>query len=122
MAKLLLIDDNIDLLEIQAEFLRHAGHEVSVSVDAEKAFALLPEGNFDLVMTDIIMPDKDGLEVIMALKRIAPTIKIIAVSGGGRIDATSYLDLAVKLGAKASLSKPFSGETLIATVNRVLSA
>jgi YesN/AraC family two-component response regulator len=73
-------------------------------------------------MTDIIMPDKDGLEVIMALKRVAPTIKIIAVSGEGRIDATSYLDLAVKLGASASLSKPFSGETLISTVNRVLSA
>lgn len=122
MAKLLLIDDNLDLLEIQAEFLRLAGHEVAIFVDADKALEQLPQGNFDLVMTDIIMPDKDGIEVIMALTQVAPKVKIIAVSGGGRIDASSYLDLAVKLGATTSLSKPFSGETLLAAVNQALSA
>lgn len=120
MAKLLLIDDNLDLLEIQAQFLRHAGHEVTISTDADKALVQLPEGGYDLVMTDIIMPDKDGIEVIMAVREIAPNVKVIAVSGGGRIDAASYLELAVKLGATASLSKPFSGETLLATINRVL--
>jgi DNA-binding response OmpR family regulator len=120
MAKLLLVDDNQDLLGMQGEFLRMSGHEVETAVNGHEALAHAARGNFDLVITDIIMPSKDGIELIVALRKSQPSAKIIAISGGGRLNAKDYLGIAQKLGAAATLAKPFSGSDLVATVERVL--
>ena len=120
MAKILLVDDNQDLLGLQGEFLRMSGHEVETAVNGVEALAQASRKNFDLVVTDIIMPSKDGIEVIIALRKSQPSAKIIAISGGGRLNAKDYLGIAQKLGAAATLAKPFSGSELVATVERVL--
>ena len=120
MAKLLLVDDNQDLLGMQGEFLRMSGHEVETAVNGDEALAHAARGNFDLVITDIIMPSKDGIELIVALRKSQPSARIIAISGGGRLNAKDYLGIAQKLGAAATLAKPFSGSDLVATVERVL--
>jgi DNA-binding response OmpR family regulator len=120
MAKILLVDDNQDLLGLQGEFLRMSGHEVETAVNGVEALAQASRKNFDLVVTDIIMPSKDGIEVIVALRKSQPSAKIIAISGGGRLNAKDYLGIAQKLGAAATLTKPFSGSELVATVDRVL--
>lgn len=105
---------------MQGEFLRMAGHEVETAVNGDEALSLANHGNFDLMITDIIMPSKDGIEVILALRKSHPSAKIIAISGGGRLNAKDYLGIAQKLGAAATLAKPFSGSELVATVERVL--
>lgn len=120
MAKLLLVDDNQDLLGLQGEFLRMAGHEVFTAANGNEALEQADRTRFDLVITDIIMPDKDGIEVIVALRKSLPSVKVIAISGGGRLNARDYLSIAQKLGAAATLAKPFSGAELAATVERVL--
>ena len=97
-----------------------SGHEVDTAVNGDEALAHASHKNFDLVITDIIMPSKDGIEVIIALRKAQPTAKIIAISGGGRLNAKDYLGIAQKLGAAATLSKPFSGSELVASVERVL--
>ena len=120
MAKLLLVDDNQDLLGMQGEFLRMSGHEVETAVNGEEALAHAARSHFDLIVTDIIMPTKDGIEVIITLRKTIPALKVIAISGGGRLNAKDYLSIAQKLGAAATLAKPFSGSELVATVDRVL--
>jgi DNA-binding response OmpR family regulator len=120
MAKLLLVDDNQELLGIQGEFLRMSGHEVLTAANGGEALAHAARETFDLVITDIIMPDKDGIEVIVALRKNMPALKVIAISGGGRLNAKDYLSIARKLGASATLAKPFSGSELVATVAQVL--
>ena len=81
---------------------------------------MFPQAAADLVITDIVMPGKEGLEVLMALRKIHPPVKIIAISGGGRGDATDYLRMATKMGAARVLSKPFSNEALLAAIDAVL--
>jgi DNA-binding response OmpR family regulator len=120
MAKLLLVDDNQELLGIQCEFLRMAGHEVATACNGNEAIGQAAKEKFDLMITDIIMPDKDGIEVIVALRKSMPGLKVIAISGGGRLNAKDYLGIAEKLGAAATMAKPFSGSELVATVERVL--
>jgi DNA-binding response OmpR family regulator len=122
MANILLVDDDIPLLEAQSEFLRRAGHTVSTAVNGKKAMNLVAQNDFDLVITDLIMPEKEGLETIAELQRTAPKIKIIATSGGTvRIDAKDSLSMARMFGASLTLAKPFSGQTLIAAITQVLS-
>lgn len=120
MAKLLLVDDNADLLGMQGEFLRMSGHEVVTATNGREALEQASVTKFDLIITDLIMPDKDGIEVIVTLRRAMPHLKVIAISGGGRLNAKDYLSIAQKLGAAATLAKPFSGSDLVATVDRVL--
>lgn len=106
--------------KLVGEFLRHAGHEPVVAINGLEGMRFAKETPFDLVITDIIMPEKEGIEVIMDLRRQQPGIRIIAMSGGGRLNANDCLKLAQKLGAKATLAKPFSGAELLATVATVL--
>jgi DNA-binding NtrC family response regulator len=67
------------------------------------------------------MPDVEGLETLQNLRRISPDVRVLAISGGGRVSATCYLDMALKFGAQEALAKPFAAETFIAALNRVLS-
>ncbi len=120
MAKILILDDNLEMLELQAEHLRGEGHDVTLSTTGTSAVAGIKTGAFDLLVTDIIMPDMDGIEVIMSLRKLQPPIKIIAISGGGRINARDYLELATRLGVHGTLQKPFSGLELCLAVECAL--
>ena len=122
MPNILLVDDDDLLVNAQSEFLRRAGHTVSTAGNGNEAMDLVAANDFDLVITDINMPGKEGLETIAALRRIAPKIKIIATSGGTvSIGARDNLSMAQIFGASFTLAKPVSGDALIAAVTRVLS-
>ncbi len=122
MAKILLIDDNAELLAMEREVLSAAGHEVVTAANGREAVPLFVDTVFDLVVTDVIMPEKDGLETISHLRRKVPNLKIIAVSGGGMVEAGDYLAMARKLGAAHTIVKPFTAEQLTKAVDKVLRA
>ena len=108
MAKILLVDDNADILKTHGAVLRRAGHEVVTAANCNEALRLAEQNAFDLVITDLVMPDKEGIETILALRQLTPDLKIIAMSGGGRINANDYLIIARQCGAAQTLAKPFS--------------
>jgi len=122
MSYILLVDDHAEFLAVQRELLEDAGHTVVTASDGFKALAAVEARNFDLVITDIIMPGKEGIETIVELRRRYPLLKIIAMSGGGRVGAMSYLEMAEKLGAILTLEKPFNRAVLIEAVTTVLNA
>ena len=103
----LVIDDDASLLDLMGIALEDAGATVTRAADGLagiKAFAASPS---DVVVTDILMPTKEGIETLIEIKRLAPGVKIVAISGGSRVGAESFLVLARRLGADATLSKPF---------------
>ena len=116
--KILVIDDEADICEMTKLLLERAGHEVACTSDSRLAGRMLKEQAFDAVITDMLMPDKDGLEVMADLRRNHPEVRIIASSGGGRVSSDSYLHIARKSGAHALLSKPFTMPELIASVEK----
>jgi CheY-like chemotaxis protein len=120
MAKILLVDDNFDLLEIQRIVLGHAGHEVVTARDGKEALWEAGRATFSLLITDVIMPEVDGLDIIIALRHRQPDLKIIAVTGGGQMNAINYLEIARKLGAVGTLAKPVSGPRLLEAVASAL--
>jgi DNA-binding NtrC family response regulator len=116
--KILVIDDEEDICEMTKLLLEKAGHEVTCTTDARLAARLLREQKFEAVITDMLMPDKDGLEVMSDVRRHHPEVRIIASSGGGRVSSDSYLHIARKSGAHALLSKPFTMPELLASVEQ----
>ena len=98
------------------------GHEVIEANQGDEGLRLYRAKPADLVITDIIMPEMDGIEVIMALRREAPQLKVIAMSGGGRFMQMEPLSMAEPLGAFATLRKPFELDAMIETVKRALAA
>ncbi|MCB5261486.1 MAG: response regulator [Candidatus Cloacimonetes bacterium] len=120
MAKILVIEDEDSFRNVLVKMLSKAGFEVRQAGDGNQALEVCAEFMPDLVLTDIIMPDKEGLETIQELLEISPKLKIIAMSGGGKFGPDSYLPLAEKLGAKATLQKPFMREEMISTITSVL--
>ncbi len=121
-AKILLLDDNIVFHEPLSEILSQAGHEVTATASGYEAVKHVKLSPCDLVITDILMPEQDGIETICALRKVSATLKIIAVSGGGRLDGKFYLELASRLGAHAVLKKPFSKADILATVTAAVGA
>ena len=123
MAHILLIEDQDDLRTLLHRALEEQGHSVTVARDGHEALRLYRRGTVDLVITDIQMPERDGLEVLMELRRDAPGIKVIAMSGGGRtVSSAVALEMAIPLGATATLTKPFRLEELFEVVERSLAA
>lgn len=120
MALILIIDDDDQFRRMLRQMLEHAGYEVAAASDGEDGIRLNRERPADLVITDLIMPEKEGLQTITELRRDFPESKIIAVSGGGRIDAKSYLDLAKKFGAVRTFAKPVEKEELLSGIEEVL--
>lgn len=119
MAKLLLVDDDEDVRYALGKYLRRAGHEVVEAQDGKAALSCLAGDGFDAIVTDIIMPEADGIELVMAVRHSLPDLPIIAISGGGRKDGFNYLPMAAALGAKAVLSKPIDPDALLAAVDKV---
>jgi YesN/AraC family two-component response regulator len=120
MARLLIIDDEKLARITLRKILESAGHHVVEASNGSEGIAMYRANPTDLVITDIIMPDKEGVETIIELKRDFPDIRIIAVSGGGRTRNLDFLKLAQENGAQHVLAKPFSRQELIGAVNSVL--
>ena len=114
--KILVIDDEQDICHLTKLLLERAGHEVECMTDSRAALRLLDEQMFDIVITDMLMPERDGLEVMADVRRNHPGVKIIASSGGGRVSSNSYLQIARKSGAHALLPKPFTLKELLASI------
>jgi len=100
--------------------LERAGYEVQDAADGKYVLEAYRRNPCDLILTDLIMPQKEGLETITEVRRFNPRVKIIAMSGGGRAGPTGYLDMAKQLGAKRTLAKPFSREQLLDAIAEVL--
>ncbi len=120
MATILVIDDDVQILWVIRKMLEQAGHTVLTAPDGEQGYKMYHDAPTDLVITDMIMPNKSGINMISDLVHDFPDIKIIAISGGGAIEAERYLRLARNLGARDTLSKPFSMQDLLAKVEAVL--
>ena len=119
MKRILVIDDDANLLSILAEMLTTAGYEVVEASNGKDGVRLYRQALFDLVVTDLLMPEKDGLEVVMELRKDFPQVKIITVSGGGAY-GNSSLDTSKLLGAVRTLRKPFTEDQLLQAVQEVL--
>lgn len=119
--KILLVDDEEAIRKMVKAMLGdelYEFEEASNGLDAQHL--LKKDAAFDLIITDVIMPDCDGIELVMAVRRKLPDIKVIVMSGGGRVRAGHYLDLAEKLGAANVFEKPFDTAELRETVRRLL--
>jgi DNA-binding response OmpR family regulator len=110
----LVIDDEPGIRLLASRALKAAGCEVHDAADGNAGLKILERTAIDVVIIDIIMPEKEGVETIMEIKRRWPNIKVIAISGGGRIGPDSFLRLAEGLGADATMKKPLSFQELVA--------
>lgn len=120
MSRILVIDDELPLRRVLRRTLERAGHTVLDAPDGRKGLALWRREPFDVVVTDIFMPEKDGIEVILEMKHAAAKLKIIAMSGGGRRGLPDWDLSALALGADRVLLKPFDQRTFLLTVQEVL--
>ncbi len=120
MAKILIVDDEKLARITIRKMLERAGHEIVEAATGVEGIGSFKAGQFDLVMTDIIMPDMEGIEMIAELRRIAPDVRILAASGGGRTRNLDFLKLAQEHGARRVLAKPFSQDDLVTAVRDVL--
>ncbi|MBI2813541.1 MAG: response regulator [Opitutae bacterium] len=122
MARILLIDDDDDLRDVTAEVLRQAGHAVNTAADGKAGLARHQAEQHDLIITDMMMPDMDGVELIMALRRAEPRPRVIAISGGSKFSEPLYLPVAQRLGVQRTLAKPIRAGVLLQAVAEVLAA
>ncbi|MCX7043902.1 MAG: response regulator [Candidatus Sumerlaeota bacterium] len=120
MTRILVIDDEEQVRKTLQLILEQAGYEVIGAPDGNVGIELFRKNPTDLVITDLLMPEKEGLETIMEIRRDFPDAKIIAISGGGREGALNFLAVAQKMGAAATLSKPFERKQLLEAVTKVL--
>ena len=120
MARILIIDDDVQILDMLRQTLEHEGYEVVDAADGKKGIRLYRENPADLIITDIVMPEKEGIETIIELKQDFPDVKIIAISGGGQIRPEGYLSMAKKLGAQYTFSKPFERKELLSAIRELI--
>ena len=120
MARILVIDDDDQVRVMLEEMLRRAGHEVITATDGDDGLKTFRKDPTDLVITDIFMPEKEGLAAIQELRSEFPAVRIIALSGGGKFRRFDFLETAQQFGAAATLRKPVEWEELIETVDNLL--
>lgn len=119
--RILVIDDDSAVRDVICDNLRDCGYEIQCAKDGEEGIEAISGGyKPDIVICDIIMPRKEGIETIIELRKELPDVKVIAISGGGRTKAVDFLKLAEKLGAKASVEKPIDMDHLESVVERLL--
>jgi DNA-binding response OmpR family regulator len=120
MSRILIIDDDVAVrLTIQA-ILERDGYEITCASDGDQGIRAFSQIRPQLVITDIIMPNKEGIETIIQLRALNQQIPIIAMSGGGRTGNADFLKMALKVGATEILRKPFERQELSATVRKFL--
>lgn len=119
MATILIVDDEEGVVFELAYALKRRGHTILMACDGNDALQALNRDKIDLVITDIIMPNREGIETIRDIRSNWPDVKIVAMSSGGRMKNTMILDLARKFGANSVLKKPFRLSEFIQTVDRL---
>ena len=119
LTRLLIIDDDIIIREIIKDSLSDYPIFVDEAANGVEGIRKIRENRYDVVLTDIIMPEKEGLELIMELKVIHSNLKVIATTSGGSVAADEYLEMAKGLGADAVLAKPFSEVKLVEIINEL---
>ncbi|MDM8515385.1 response regulator [Desulfobacterales bacterium HSG16] len=120
MACILIVDDDESIRRMLTQMLERGGYEVFNAQDGNVALKMCDQTSFDLVITDLIMPEKEGIETIKEIKENFPTMNIIAMSGGGRIRPENYLKIAGSLGAACTLTKPIERKKLLAAVKALV--
>lgn len=120
MARIFVFDDEESILMMLKKMLEREGHEIETATNGKEGMDLFEKGKPDLLITDIIMPEKEGLETILQLRKRFPDLKIIAISGGGRIGPDEYLPVAKLLGASAVFQKPLIPKEFLQTVASLL--
>jgi CheY-like chemotaxis protein len=120
MAGILVVEDDPALRDLLRDTLEKRKHTVITAADGREAIAKFRPSVVDLVVTDLLMPEEDGLMVIMKIKEIKPSTRIIAISGGGKAGPGSYLLMAGKLGADHVFSKPFLPSELVQKIKEIL--
>jgi CheY-like chemotaxis protein len=126
MARVLIVDDDADFREVVSVILEVAGHDTRLAPDGREALRVVQEWAPDVVLLDMFMPNMDGLETVVAVRRASSRVKLIAMSGGwGRpddSDALHVLDQAVALGADTALRKPFDRNVLRRLIEELVGA
>lgn len=120
MPRILLVDDDAAVRGTLRKFLENAGYETVEASDGGAGSRMLD--GVDLVITDLLMPDVDGVDLLGMIRKQGRSIPVIAISGGGRVDPRSYLDVAKALGAYATLAKPFDFQQMLTTVRNALAS
>ncbi len=120
MATIFVFDDELSILLMIKKMLEKAGHDVEIALNGREGMELFNEKIPDLLITDILMPEKEGLETIMELRKKYPALKIIAISGGGRFGPEGYLPGAKLLGADMALQKPLMQKEFLEAVSSLL--
>ena len=108
MAAIIIVDDDPTVRAIAVEFLRDGEHAIVEAADGHEALRVLKAVPIDLMVLDMLMPQKDGLETLMEARQLYPDVRILAISSGGSMDANYLLAVAKTLGADAVLSKPLT--------------
>lgn len=114
--RVLVIEDEAALRQTIRRMLESAGHEVLEAENGRTGLEAFRKNSLDAVITDIIMPNKEGIETIRDIRALNPDIRIVAISGGGRTKNLDFLRIAGKLGANATLAKPFQRQQLLASL------
>lgn len=120
MPRILVIDDDKAVRTTVRLLLERAGYEIVEAGDGKDAAPLV--GTVDLVITDLLMPEVDGVDLMGLIRREGHKVPVIAMSGGGKVDSKSYLEVARALGAFATIAKPFDLEHLLGTVRDALAS
>ena len=120
MAHILIIDDEPLMRTLLQDILEKEGHSVQVASDGRSGLALWRQNPADLVLTDIFMPEKDGIEVILEIKRSRPEAKVVVMSGGGQARQLEMVGAATMLGADRAIQKPFDREGILALIRSLL--
>lgn len=120
MSRILIIDDDPSILTLFEQYLKSAGYAVTTAPDGQTGLKLLDQRSFDLIITDILMPEMDGLELLLELRKNWKNIPVIAVSGGMKIQPVNFLPQAKKFGAKRIFEKPVTLSELLQAVQKLL--
>ena len=117
---ILIIDDDEQMRLLLQRLLVDNGYQVRCAANGHEGTKMVREELPDLIITDILMPEKDGLATIIEVKKEFPQVKMVAISGGGRLEAQGYLDLAQKFGVHKIFTKPFKMNDLLETVSKLV--
>ncbi len=120
MKKILIIDDEQQILNMLEQTLTRRGYDVTTAENGKEGIKIFNNDSIDLVITDMIMPKKEGIETIKEIKLIKPETKIIAISGGRRIAPEQYLKAAEMFGADSVFTKPVDGQELIKCIKNLI--
>jgi len=123
MARILVIDDDVNIRTLIERHLMFDGHEVDLAENGKEGLQLVWLHKYDLVITDVFMPKRDGFEVMTELRRLSPPVRVIVITGGGAdFSSTEILDMMRVMKANRGLSKPFDFDVLMTAVREELAA